>query len=93
MFFCHHLSNITHFSFYILLYRLWRNILADKPRVTKFPIEWDQVKDEANMGEEQQQQEDQQQQQQQEGGQFAGTGMMEGTTPVTAVGDTDMQME
>lgn len=29
---------------------LWRNILADKPRVTKFPIEWDNTKEET-MGE------------------------------------------
>ena len=77
-------------------YRLWRNILADKPRVTKFPIEWDQVKEEADtMGGDQQQ--EQQQQQQEAGGQFAAAGMptitMEGAAPFTAGGDADMQMD
>ncbi|KAH7617766.1 hypothetical protein Ndes2526B_g07632 [Nannochloris sp. 'desiccata'] len=72
---------------------LWRNILADKPRVTKFPIEWDQVKDEADVGGEQQLAGGEQQQQ--EGGQFGvvPSSGMEGATPVNAGGDTDMQMD
>jgi ASF1 like histone chaperone len=79
--------------FFISFRRLWRNILADKPRVTKFPIEWDQVKEEANMGGEQQQEGEQQQQ---EGvGHFGGAsvGMMEGGAPLTTGGDTEMQMD
>ena len=70
-----------------LLYRLWRNILADKPRVTKFPIEWDQVKEEADMGAEQQLHEGV--------AQFGVTPSIgtEGTAPSIAGGDTDMQMD
>lgn len=77
----------------LFLFRLWRNILADKPRVTKFPIEWDQVKDEADVGGEQQLAGGEQQQQ--EGGQFGvvPSSGMEGATPVNAGGDTDMQMD
>ena len=29
--------------------RLMRNILADKPRVTKFPIEWDNAREASGM--------------------------------------------
>jgi histone chaperone ASF1 len=78
----------------LLLFRLWRNILADKPRVTKFPIEWDQA--EADMGGEQQPQvEGEQLQQQQEGGQFGAmpSSGTEGAAPIHAGGDTDMHMD
>ncbi len=80
------------FSPPFLLYRLWRNILADKPRVTKFPIEWDQVKEEADMGAEQQQEGEQQQHEGAQFGMMPSSGM-EGTVPVIAGGDIDMQMD
>lgn len=46
--------------------RLVRNILADKPRVTKFPIDWDEAKAAAEAGQAEQQHEQQQQEQQQQ---------------------------
>ena len=34
---------------YLFFSRLMRSILADKPRVTKFPIEWDPAKEASGM--------------------------------------------
>lgn len=33
----------------IVIEEVWRNILADKPRVTRFPIKWDDLLDEMAM--------------------------------------------
>lgn len=33
----------------IIIEEVWRNILADKPRVTRFPIKWDDLLDEMAM--------------------------------------------
>ena len=103
--FCRH-PTFTHppsFLIFLIFCSLWRNILADKPRVTKFPISWDDaVKDEADMGDQQQQQQDDQQQQEaaasgMESGYDApmSAGMGIGGTPpvLTTAGDMDMNMD
>ena len=69
--------------------RLQRNILADKPRVTKFPIEWEEVKEET-MGD--QEGEEQDGGQGIQGGEVA-MGHMGGIAPPIAAGGGDMDMD